>query len=97
MNTLKICFYGELRKLSQNYHQILLLNKFSVNINRTGYSSWKLTKVMYTAFTNTGSYISQINFIKLYKGYINKKCHQAVLNTYTQQGNDCLLINYLAR
>ena len=26
MSTHNICFYGEIRKLSQNYHQILLLN-----------------------------------------------------------------------
>ena len=33
MSTHNICLYGELEKITQNYHQILLLNKSSgVNI-----------------------------------------------------------------
>ena len=30
MSTHNICFYGEMEKIIQNYHQILLLNKSSV-------------------------------------------------------------------
>ena len=31
MSTHSICFYGEIRKISQNYHQMLLLNNSSAN------------------------------------------------------------------
>ena len=32
MSTHNMCFYGEIRKLSQNYHQILLLNSSAATI-----------------------------------------------------------------
>ena len=30
MSTHNICFYGDIKNISQNYHQIFLLNKSSV-------------------------------------------------------------------
>ena len=42
MSMHNICFYGKIRIKSQNYHQIFLLNKFSVYIM---YITFKLNSI----------------------------------------------------